>query len=389
MSSLTLAAGESNLNQDFGFNGDAAVGDTVWIDTNGNGILDGLEPTIPGVPITVTSAGVDGVLGTDDDIVVMTVTDVDGMYFVDGLPPGPTQVSYLPSDLPNGLAPTSDLDGGTGDQAATATVDLVNGEPNRDVDFAVGGTGTLDGVVFEDPNGNGMQDPGEPGIPGVTVIVTLAGPDGPIVIPVVTGPDGSWSLDNLPPGDYTVAIDPTTVPPGIVSSNPPTTVTLPDGGSVTVDIPAVPTGTVVGRVWIDNDRDGVQDPSEPGIAGVLVKLIDKDGNVIDSVITATGGGYTFANVVPGDYNVVIDVSTVPKGLDQTFENDGSRDLTVSVTAVAGESVNGGVYGFGPARPRPLPRTGLDMFGFLLAALTMVVSGGFLVLSDKRKRPTAR
>ncbi|PQJ20978.1 SdrD B-like domain-containing protein [Nonlabens xylanidelens] len=33
-------------------------------------------------------------------------------------------------------------------------------------------TGTVSGVVFNDPNGNGIQDAGEPGIAGVSVEVT-------------------------------------------------------------------------------------------------------------------------------------------------------------------------------------------------------------------------
>ncbi|WP_105023013.1 SdrD B-like domain-containing protein [Nonlabens xylanidelens] len=34
-------------------------------------------------------------------------------------------------------------------------------------------TGTVSGVVFNDPNGNGIQDAGEPGIAGVSVEVTM------------------------------------------------------------------------------------------------------------------------------------------------------------------------------------------------------------------------
>lgn len=238
VSSVTLAPGQSNLDQDFGFNRNtAAVGDTIFIDANGNGIQDGLEPGVAGITVTVTSAGPDGVLTT------VTVTDVNGKYFVDGLLAGPTTVSYPASELPNGFSPTSDLDGGIGDGATTATIVLAPGETNRDVDFAVGGSGAIDGTVFEDTDNDGVQDPGEPGIAGVVVIVTQEGPDGVVTIPTVTGPDGGYVVDNLPPGDYTVTVDPSTLPPGVTVDPAPTTVTVPRGETVTVDIPA--TGSTV------------------------------------------------------------------------------------------------------------------------------------------------
>ncbi len=243
-SAVTLTPGERDLDQDFGFVGSAAVGDTIFIDTNGNGVQDGLEPGVAGVTVTVTSAGVDGVLGTADDIVVTAITNSLGKYSVVGLPPGATTVSYDPAGLPNGFTPTSDLDGGVGPAAASTTITLAPGETKLDVDFAVGGTGAIDGTVFEDKNNNGVQDPGEPGIPGVVVIVTQNGPDGPIVIPVVTGPDGGYVVDNLPPGNYAVTVDPGTLPPGVTVNPSPITVTVNPGETVTVDIPATPSGVL-------------------------------------------------------------------------------------------------------------------------------------------------
>lgn len=49
------------------------------------------------------------------------------------------------------------------------------------------------------------------------------------------------------------------------------------------------------RVWRDDDRDGVQDPNEPLIAGVTVRLYDVEGSVIGTTITDSNGTYVFGN----------------------------------------------------------------------------------------------
>lgn len=50
-------------------------------------------------------------------------------------------------------------------------------------------------------------------------------------------------------------------------------------------------------VWSDSNRNGIQDPDEPGIPGVTVTLTgtDKDGNAVErTVVTDANGRYTFA-----------------------------------------------------------------------------------------------
>ncbi|GIV31547.1 MAG: hypothetical protein KatS3mg029_0898 [Saprospiraceae bacterium] len=52
------------------------------------------------------------------------------------------------------------------------------------------------------------------------------------------------------------------------------------------------------RVWHDLDGDGVQDPSEPGIDGIVVKLY-KDTVLLDSTTATAGGRYGFSNATSG------------------------------------------------------------------------------------------
>lgn len=49
------------------------------------------------------------------------------------------------------------------------------------------------------------------------------------------------------------------------------------------------------RVWLDIDRDGVQDAEETPIAGVTVELYDQNGNLIATTVTDATGAYFFSS----------------------------------------------------------------------------------------------
>ena len=107
--------------------------------------------------------------------------------------------------------------GNTAEDTTTASVTLANG--------------SIGDVVWDDLNGDGVQDPGEPGIGGVTVVLTYADST---EVTVVTGPDGSYVFSNLPAGSYTVSLDETTIPAGYGATTPdPVTVVLASGQDVT------------------------------------------------------------------------------------------------------------------------------------------------------------
>ncbi|MCF8237260.1 MAG: hypothetical protein K9I85_03835 [Saprospiraceae bacterium] len=55
----------------------------------------------------------------------------------------------------------------------------------------------------------------------------------------------------------------------------------------------VPPIEIGNLVWEDTDRDGIQDGDEPGIAGVMVELLDSLGNLIAMDVTDNDGGYYF------------------------------------------------------------------------------------------------
>jgi uncharacterized repeat protein (TIGR01451 family)/fimbrial isopeptide formation D2 family protein len=378
-STLSLVFGEADLAQDFGYRGIGSIGDFVWYDVNSDDAQDADEPGAAGVDVTVTYFGPDGVLGGGDDVAIGVTTDGMGNYTVPGLPAGGYEVSLDVATLPTGLTASSDIDGG---DATRSTVILGASQVRTDVDFAIVGDASLSGTVWNDVNGDGVMDPGEVGISGVSVVVTWDGPDGPVVMVMVSSGDGSWALPNLPPGDYTVELDESTVPAGMSPTTPiDAAVTLPVGGTAVVDIGLAEVVTLGSTVWIDLNGDGVPDTDEDGIPGVTVNLLDTDGALVATVVTDAGGNYLFTDLVPGTYVVSIDGNTIPEELRPTFDRDGSPDLVTTVVLVSGNSILDANFGFQVG----LPFTGFNIGEFLLLALLAILLGMSLVVLSKRQR----
>jgi hypothetical protein len=84
-------------------------------------------------------------------------------------------------------------------------------------------------------------------------------------------------------------------------------------------------GKIGDFVWHDIDRDGLQDPSEPGIEGVTVTLKDGLGNLLATTTTDQDGFYLFQGLCAGDYGVEVDASTLPPDFVASPCNVGTND----------------------------------------------------------------
>jgi hypothetical protein len=62
-------------------------------------------------------------------------------------------------------------------------------------------------------------------------------------------------------------------------------------------------GSLDGYVHADLDGDSQRDPGEHGIAGVLVKLYNVEGDLVATTTTDSDGNYRFENLAPGEYTV--------------------------------------------------------------------------------------
>ena len=83
------------------------------------------------------------------------------------------------------------------------------------------------------------------------------------------------------------------------------------------------------RVFLDADRDGVQDPGETGVAGVSVTLFDDTGAIAGTAVTDTDGLYLFDGLSPGIYHVAFSPAD---GMDFTTRDAGEDSLDSDVDA---------------------------------------------------------
>jgi protocatechuate 3,4-dioxygenase beta subunit/regulation of enolase protein 1 (concanavalin A-like superfamily) len=314
----------------------ADIGDTVWNDANGDGVQNGGELGLPGVTVEL----VDG----NGDVVATEVTDGSGHYLFEDVDPGTYTVRVVPSTLPGGSdVQTYDFDGVGTPHAAVVTVE--DEDVFLDADFGYrSSAGTIGDRVWNDANGDGVQDGGENGLPGVTVELVDGG--GNVIATDVTDGNGNYLFENVAAGTYTVRVVSSTIPAnhdptydrdGVGTPHVAANVTVADGQSVLdVDFGYEPSvGTIGDRVWKDTDGDGVQDGGEGGLSGVTVELVDGGGNVVMTDVTDGSGNYLFENVTPGTYTVRVVSSSVPAGYTPTYDRDGIATPHVAVVTVNG------------------------------------------------------
>ena len=379
------ATGVADLDQDFGYVGDGSIGDTIWLNFDGDDEQDSNEPGVAGITVNLTGAGADGILGTTDDVVYPSqVTDVDGMYLFENLPPGPYEVTYEVTDLDPGIDPQVDLDDG---DLTVANVTLGPDEDNLGADFGVVGDAAVEGVIFIDADGDGIQDPDETPIPGVTVIVTWEGPDGPIEFTVVTNDDGEWDLIDIPPGNYTAVVDTSTVPPEHLPTIPVSSDFVVSPGTVAVASNGfAPSASIGDLIWHDDDRDGVVDSNEGGVEGVTVDLVDEDGNIVSTTTTDADGNYIFEDLLPGIYTVSVDTSTFPMGMAIVSSPDSDTNNLATVELVAGADIDTVDFGIDPpVVSANLAFTGRTYSDMVWLSILMVAMGLWLIVATRRRR----
>ena len=223
----------------------------------------------------------------------------------------------------------------------------------RSIFNAAAGTGSIGNFVWNDLNGDGIQNdsPSGSGVLGVTgVSVNLLDANtGAILATTTTDANGYYLFPNLNGGDYKVTFG--NLPAGFTFTTQETTPgatgsdASPSGSGVgttgTISLTAgqnrtdidagIRSTTTAGLgdyVWFDTNNNGVQDAGEKPIAGVLVKLYDNVGTAVASAITDANGYYAFLNLTPGTYTL-------------GFENipNGSMFTQKDATASGGNDTN--------------------------------------------------
>ncbi|QFU94266.1 SdrD B-like domain-containing protein [Amycolatopsis sp. YIM 10] len=64
-------------------------------------------------------------------------------------------------------------------------------------------------------------------------------------------------------------------------------------------------------VWLDTDRNGLQDPGEPPVEGVRATLFDGAGTAVETTRSGENGRYLFGDLPDGAYHVCFDLDALP------------------------------------------------------------------------------
>jgi subtilase family serine protease len=182
----------------------ASLGNFVWVDRNANGVQDSGEPGLAGVSVNLYDSR--------NLLVATTTTNVDGIYSFTNLNPGDYVVEFVPGTgylfSPQNQGSDGALDSNPDPTTGrTLTVTLNPRDNNLTVDAGVYQLATIQGQKFHDLDGDGVKDPGEPGLSGWTIYLD-ANRNGQLdsgEIFTVTDVNGNYTFTNLRPGTYTVA----------------------------------------------------------------------------------------------------------------------------------------------------------------------------------------
>jgi len=248
----------------------------VYLDKNYDGKHDEEEPGLPDVAVTVDGS--------------RTVrTDADGRYRLGGLTVGSHTLSFDRGEMHALGATERQLD--------------VQATRSDEEDLGLTWGGRVQGLLYVDLHDNDIYDNGDFTVPVEEVLLRDTRD---VVVARLPAPDGRFAFSGLEAGDYTVIVDPLSLPGGYHPVDPlQKTVQVEEGKPVTVPIRLQAVRALGGIVWEDGDGDGRGGGKQDvGIGGVQVYLSDGQ-----TTHTGPDGTFLFRNLPPGGYAVSTDLSS--------------------------------------------------------------------------------
>jgi hypothetical protein len=390
------------------------VGNFVWDDIDGDGRQDAGEPGLSGYTVQLWNS-------TKTNLIDSDVTNANGNYTVVAPTPGNYRVrvvlktgdTFSPKDSASATDTTdSDINpSGTNFGFTDTYVFASNLISITSIDAGIKKFRTptptrtptpvnFGNFVWDDIDGDGRQDAGEPGLSGYTVQLWNSTKTN-LIDTDVTSASGNYTVTSPGPGNYRIRVllktGDTFSPKDSASAtdttdsdiNPSGTnfgftdiyniasnvisITSIDAGIKKFRTPTptrTPTPVNFGNfVWDDIDGDGLQDAGEPGVAGYTVQLWNSTKTLlIDSDVTNASGNYTVTSPGPGNYRIRVLLnggdSFSPKdvGSDDTDDSDinpsgadaGFTDIyAIASNVISITSIDAGIEDPSPP-PTPTP-----------------------------------
>jgi hypothetical protein len=353
--------GQNQMQFDFGFTGQARIGDLVFNDANSNGRQDAGEMGISGLTVQLIDV-------TQPTVVVATAqTSSTGLYFFQSagvLVPGRAyRVAILQSAVPT-FKPTQENAQGVPDDldsdcvlstdGTRLQIDFIApafGVEDLSLDFGLVNALTIGDFVWLDADADGQQGPQERGIAGVVLELYAASQPGVVLQSTATSANGSYAFDDglaqqtaylirIPANQDPLATfqatrndignDTTDSDAVLVSGAYQIAATTPNFGqkTLTFDFGFVPRIILGLVVWNDANNDGVRDATEPRLGDIALRLLDSRGNQLATVRSDPQGHYEFNSfahplTVGSTFIIALDV---PPTLQPTRANVGNDSL---------------------------------------------------------------
>jgi len=336
------------------------VGDRVWLDADADGVQDESEAGFAGASVRL--------MNCEGDVLSETVSDSTGHYRFDSLEAGSYVVSVqLPAgflftvqDQGESDAADSDIHGESG---RTGCFELGEGEDNLSIDAGVvpepepePEPAAVGDRVWLDLDRDGLQGDGEPGMAGVEV--SLLSCEQAVLASTLTDLDGHYRFGELEAGSYRLLFhkpdgfefspqvesagssnsdaDPETGLSECIELAPAEEDMTRDAGLFEPEPEPEPLASLGDRVWLDANRNGMQDEGETRVAGVGVVLKNCEGAFLANTSTDESGHFRFDSLPAGSYRIMFLVpegfELSPQGASLDLERDSDPDPATASTA---------------------------------------------------------
>ena len=360
---IEIKFGSEFTDIDLGIVSLSTIGDLVWHDINQDGLYGSTEPGISDIEIN---------LMIGDSLIATTYSGATGEYEFTGVYPGQYHLQVNNQSSFDFTAHNSaddkrnsDIDHSNG-AGTSYTFKLSSDEQKLDLDIGLADCNLVSNFVWIDRDDNNIYNEGDTRISNIEVSLykstaagyilydaTLTDIDGQYEFCVAPGtyylqfekPYGLYEFVSAHEGDND-AIDSDvdgTFGAGTTPSFDVEPTTGSDGMSAGLN-----TEDFVGTmVWLDQNRDGVRQIIEPGIAGVELSLYNSNHELHTTASTDKEGRILFTGVDPGayymrlaqlgEYEFTTAFAGSDKSTDSNFDESNGRLTSATFEVIEGES----------------------------------------------------
>ena len=293
-----------------------AVSGKAWEDVNGDGIMQEDEPGQEGVTIHME--------GVKNGLVYEQVTDETGEFYLGQVKPGNYKMTVTTPE--NTVFTKFSKTGGAnrsyitteGKRTDSRSFLLEAGQLMTGRYIGVVGDGVIEALCFVDANFNGLYDQGEDLLQGAKIDVIKS--NGKTLSSGTSGEDGIASARSLRTGTYSVTA---VIPEGYAFTcvaeggnqfennngrrkDTVKGIELAADGKVTVMLGVVKPASISGVAYLDDNFSGMMEDGEKVVSGLLVALLDENGEKLAVDRTTVKGKYIFEGLNPGTYAMRLD-----------------------------------------------------------------------------------